>query len=223
MTLQSGFVDDVFSKTELEYIVKYMATLRPNFVSQSGNSFTGVDSNHPLYKWFVTHVFKKIQSLDIGKPAKLLHGSYLDERTPWNIHSDYYNKKIGEPYLAFIIPISVNNDMEQADKSNTIIFNEVDRFVSPMDGSLRRGRPFLYEGHTHTKKENNATEILSQHLSHIDPVELEHLTVKQILPWKLGRVCYWDEALLHCSDDFVATGNISKQALVIHTYTEGDI
>jgi hypothetical protein len=223
LTPQSGYVDDIFNRNELEYIIKYLSKLKPGFISAGGNEFSGIDKNHVLYSWFIKHIFEKIQATDAGKPAKILFGSYLHERTPWEVHSDYYHKKLGEPYMAFLIPLSVNNDMEQVDKSHTIIFNEIDKYVDLTSEGHRKGRPFLFPGHTETKKKNNATEIFEQHLSHINKDDLEYLSVKEVIPWKLGRVLYWSESLLHCSDDFVASGNTSKQAIVIHTYSDEDI
>jgi hypothetical protein len=144
----------------------------------------------------------------------LQFGSYLNEVTPWNLHSDYYHKSIGDPYMAFLIPISVDDDMGQVEKTNTIVFNEQDTYVD--DSAKHRSWSRQQWKINRTLKKNNA--VNEKLLSHLPMEDLECLTIHTIANWKFGSVIYWDERHLHCSDNFVDNGVRSKQALVIHTY-----
>lgn len=213
LTSGAGIIDNVFSRAELEEVVKYMSKMPKSFTSMTGNSFAAISQDHMFYSWFCKKIFNKIKELT-PVDAQLLFGSYLYETTPWILHSDYYHTSAGKPYMAFLIPISVNEDMDQVGKTNTVIFNEQDVYVdetighkSWTDDQWKQNR---------TPKENNA--VGESLLSHLPNEDLECLTIKTIANWRLGSVIYWDERYLHSSDNFINNGAQSKQALVIHTY-----
>jgi hypothetical protein len=211
----SGKVDDVFTKDEIIYFVNHLSILPGAKTISDGNKFTGIDANHQLYNWFNRKIFTKVQNI-FGDHVRLLFGSYLNEIAPWTVHSDYYSKAIGEPYMAFLIPLSVNNNIELADQTNTIVFNEIDTYVdvSPKDKTGAGSNWMQNE----SIKENNAMPYYEKHLSHLTDDQLQRVTVQNVLNWKLGSVIYWDEKLLHSSDNFLANNLKSKQAIVMHTY-----
>ena len=214
LTSGAGVIDDVFSQDTLATIVKYLSGLPKDYTSPDGNSFVAISQNHMLYSWFCKKIFNQIKELTTTD-VQLLFGSYLYETTPWQLHSDYYHKSIGSPYMAFLIPISVNNDTTQVEKTSTVIFNEEDTYVAPGAPSHKKWSRELWKANR-TFKENNA--VGNRLLSHLSTEDLECLTIKNILKWKSGSVIYWDEKNLHSSDNFIANGVTSKQALVIHTY-----
>jgi len=216
LTDNSGQIDDIFSQEELSYLKKYFSNLPGAFVHTDGNSFSSISQQHPLYSWFCKKVFNKIQQISDAK-VQLLFGSYLNEKSPWTVHCDYYHKLIGEPYTVFLIPLSVNGDPNLVDKTHTIIFNEEDTYVDNTGVANRMWDTKLWNSKK-TKKENNSMTFYEQHLSHVSVDELECLTIQKILKWKLGSVLYWDEKLLHCSDNFHKNNLTSKQAIVVHTY-----
>jgi len=90
----AGVIDNVFSQDELVTVVKYMSTLPKNYSSIDGNSFAAISQEHIFYSWFCKKVFNKIKELT-PIDIRLIFGSYLDEKTPWGLHSDYYHKSIG--------------------------------------------------------------------------------------------------------------------------------
>jgi hypothetical protein len=219
MLSDAGIIENVFSQHELEEGVKYFSKMSKHYVDDNGNSFTAISQEHILYNWFCKNFFSKIQNLtDVD--IQMIHGSYLDEKTPWNLHSDYYLKSlrpsIGDPYKAFLIPISVNEDTNQTAKTNTVIFNETDIYVPEANKKTSWSKKLWLLNRV--KKENNATVYGDGLLSHLLVEDLECLTVKLVANWKSGNVIYWDERLLHSSDNFIKNGVYSKQALVIHTY-----
>lgn len=210
----AGRVDNVFSRAELEEVIKYLSKMPKSIISNAGNSFTGISQDHMLYPWFRKRVFDKIKTLT-PVDAQLLFGSYLYEITPWVLHSDYYHTSAGKPYMAFLIPISVNEDMDQVDKTNTIIFNEQDTYIDEKNIEHKSWSDKQWKVNRIPKEKNAVGESLLNHL----PVEdLECLTIKTIANWQPGSVIFWDERYLHCSDNFINNGVNSKQALVLHTY-----
>jgi hypothetical protein len=215
MLESSGRIDNIFSQDELIYLIKYFANLPKSVVTYDNNSFAGISQAHPLYLWFCKNMFDKIQQLTKDN-IQLLFGSYLYENNPWTVHCDYYHKSVGSPYKAFLVPISVDEDMSLVEKTNTIIFNEEDVYVDT--SATNKMWDSMSWNATKTKKENNAMSVQDQHLSHISVDDLECLTIQNILNWKLGSVVYWDEKLLHSSDNFRKNNINSKQAIVIHTY-----
>lgn len=215
LTSGAGVIDNVFSKDELIEVVKYMSKLPKSYTSEDENSFAAISPEHLFYSWFCKKVFNKIKELT-PVDIQLIFGSYLDERTPWGVHSDYYHKAVGTPYMAFLVPLSVNGDMDQVSKTNTVIFNEEDTYTDDAC-SVKHWSDKLWKSNRQPK-ENNAVSLGSSLLGHVSVDNLECLTINTIANWKLGSVVYWDEKYLHSSDDFLKNGVESKQALVIHTY-----
>jgi hypothetical protein len=211
---QSGKIDRVFTSEDLKYFRKYFENLNQRKIVNGGNSFTGVSPDHQLYSWFEKRIFSCI--LPFIDPCRVLFASYLNEVDPWVVHSDYYHKLHGEPYLALLIPLTVDHGDQATNKTHTVIFNEQDTYVST------RNKDKIWEPiewlNNRTIKNPNAVEYYKDYLSHLDIEELEYLTVQNVLSWELGSVLFWDERQLHCSDNFLKQGLKSKQALVIHTY-----
>jgi hypothetical protein len=221
----AGIIDEVFSRNELTYINNYLLNFSKKFTppvtyspytNAAHNFFTTITKDHLLYPWFNKKIFSKISNLTSNN-VQMLKGGYLYECTPWKVHSDYYYKISNEPYMAFLIPISVNEDMDQVEKTNTIIFNEEDTFLSTEE--TNKNWSSKEWDNNKNKKDNNAVPFFEEYLSHESLDNLENLTINKILNWKLGSVLYWDEKLLHCSDNFIRNNISSKQGIVIHTYT----
>jgi len=210
----SGKIDQVFSTAEIGTFKKYLSALPDPITLCDGNQFFSVGQGHIMYSWFCKKIFGRIQEL-AGPHVQLLFGSYLHEVHPFDVHSDYYHKSLGEPYRAFLIPISVNHDTALVNRTNTIVFNEQDTYV---DTSKKRSYDSSSWMASKTFKENNALMTHSSYLSHVDRTVLECLTVQNVLNWTEGSVLWWDERLLHVSDNFVLNDVQSKQALVVHTY-----
>jgi hypothetical protein len=211
---RSGKIDQVFTEEEIINFQRYMSALPEPLTLYDGNRFSSIGQKHIMYSWFCKKVFNRIQEL-VGTQVQLLFGSYLNEVKPLSVHSDYYHKSIGEPYRAFLIPISANHNIHQVDMTNTVIFNEEDTFVDDNDTKTYNSSAWLQ---TKTFKNNNALMTHPQELSHIPNDILECLTVQNVLNWTSGSVLWWDERLLHVSDNFVLNGVQSKQAIVVHTY-----
>ena len=211
----AGIVEGVFSKEELSEAVKYLSRMSKSYTSMTGNSFSAISQEHAMYPWFCKKIFNKIKELT-PVDVQLLFGSYLYETTPWILHSDYYHTSAGQPYMAFLVPLSVNEDMEQVGKTNTIVFNEEDRYVDHAVGH-KSWSDEVWKANRQPK-ENNALALKDSLLSHIPDDDLECLTVNTVLNWQLGSVIYWHEQNLHASDNFIKNDAKSKQALVIHTY-----
>ena len=215
----AGMIDDVFSREELNDITNFVSQMPKHYIGPQGNSFSGISKDHILYSWFNKRIFNRIKELT-SVDIQLHFGSFLHEETPWALHSDYYQvSDAGDvnPYMAFLIPLSVNNDMDQVGKTSTVVFNEEDIYVNDPSDECKSWSEELWKDNR-TKKENNAVALKEGLLSHLPVEDLECLTVKTIANWQLGSLIYWGERYLHCSDNFVANGATSKQALVIHTY-----
>jgi len=207
----SGIVDDVFSRVELEFLLDRLSQLPRDHLYH-----TAITQDHVLYSWFDKKVFGRLRELT-EEPVKLLLGGLINEEMPQQLHSDYYYKNVGEPYKAFLIPIGVENQPEGLERVHTVTFNELDTFVDSAD-PVRKMWKRLEWDRNRLPKANNAMQYFDQHLSHLKPADLECLTVENIVPWQSGSVVYWNERQLHCSDNFVKNNIKSKQAIVVHTY-----
>ena len=78
-----------------------------------------------LKNWFEKLVMAKVQKF-FGTKCKMLFATYLNEEDPFDIHSDYFHKRIGEPFITFLIPLGVNGAVNKISLAKTIIFNQLD-------------------------------------------------------------------------------------------------
>jgi hypothetical protein len=209
---KSGIINDFFTEAELGPVLKYLSNLKSEF-----NYGDGIDETHQMYQWFVKKCFSKIQET-FGNDLILSRVTYLDKAVPIALHSDYYqiNGK-NRPKLAMLIPISSNNDRTFANSVSTIIFNETDVSVESSTHITRYWDRTSWDK-TREVKENNAMQYQDKYLNHISSDDLECLTVHTIADWKFGSLIYWDEQLLHTSNDFTKNNVKSKQAIILHTY-----
>ena len=223
--LKSGeiILENFISHSELNKVVEMMSKLPAgtNFEKSTSSSyFKSIGIGHVLYNWFNKIIFKKIQKY-FNDDCKMLFCAYVDESTPFGVHSDYYHKRIGEPYMAILIPISVDNNEDKLSLSKTIIFDQVDTYVDNNNHKKRTANNNIKKIHNKNIN-NNSLFLYEDELSHCDKDMLKALSVKQILPWTKGNAIYWDEKLLHCSNNFKTKGIKSKQHIIIHTYTENE-
>jgi hypothetical protein len=212
VTGKSGIIDNFFTEDELDPVLKYLSNLKTAY--GYGN---GLDETHPMYAWFVKKCFNKIQDT-LGKDLILARVTYLNDSNPIWLHSDYFQlNSRGTPALALLIPISSDGDSTFTNKVHTIIFNEEDVFEESQTEVTRHWIRNAWDKNK-VVKENNAMQYKDQHLSHLIDSDLECLTVHTIAEWKFGSLIYWNERLLHTSDNFIKNNVKSKQALVLHTY-----
>ena len=101
-------IKNFISEIELEKIVKIMSKL-PTGWKYKDTVGTSIGIGHPLRSWFDKIVFKRVQEI-FGDKCKMLFSMYLDEDDPFKVHSDYFHKRIGEPFITFHIPLSVDNN-----------------------------------------------------------------------------------------------------------------
>jgi hypothetical protein len=195
-------------------VIKYLSSLKSSEVFNYGN---GIDEGHQLYPWFWKKCFSQIQSI-FGQDLKLARVTYLNDTKPIILHSDYYQiNSRGTPKFAMLIPISTNNDKTFANKTYTVIFNEEDVYTQGSHTVTKFWEPANWNNNKQLK-ENNAMQYKEEYLSHLKDEDLECLTVDTVAEWKYGSLIYWNERLLHTSDNFTKNNVNSKQALILHTY-----
>ena len=207
MSRNAGQYLDVWTQEELDEIVEVMKN-NPALTIMK-NECRGIDENNVEYYWFMEVVFKKLQAL-LGQDILPVFGMYLNETNPWGIHTDAYHcAKFPdkEPALSILIPLSLDDDKQNLDKGFTLVFNEFTNTLEEM--------ALLPDV---SDREDSAVKIYEEHLTH-NPIDIvKRVTVKGVYPWTQGSVIYWDSLLLHDSNNFIAKGMHSKQAIVVHTY-----
>ena len=205
-----GQLFDVF---EFEEIQKWTNTLAnvPSLKIMH-NDCHGVDENNIYNFWFQKIIFSRIKDL-FGQHLKLVFGMLLNETKPWGIHTDAYHCDIfadRKPALSILIPYSVDYNPAWVDKTHTVIFDQVS------DSNQDMAHVYTQTNKDHPR---TACNIFQCHLSHNDNADLINaLTVQGIYRWAQGSVIYWNSRNLHDSDNFVANGFTSKQAIVLHTF-----
>lgn len=209
MTDTAGQYFNIWTRDELDNIVSVMKEVPTLIISE--NECKGIDENHIEYYWFMEVVHKRLQGL-FGENIKPVFGMFLNETTPWRIHTDAYHcAKFPdrESALSILMPYALDNDINNLDKGYTLVFNE--RIRSNEETS---------ELPDMSSDPNSAVNIYQEHLTHNSIDLVKKVTVKGIYPWVSGSVIYWDSLLLHDSNNFLRYGLHSKQAIVVHTYKD---
>ena len=216
-----GEIKNFISEQEIESVVKVMSKLPKGENTNKSNTasyYKSIGQGHALKNWFEKLVMTKVQKF-FGIKCKMLFATLLNEEDPFEIHTDYFHKRIGEPFITFLIPLGVNNAVDKISLAKTIIFNQTDTGLDrdvhtkkSYDNNFRK----LYKDILN----DNSADLHSTELSHCDIEDLKKLTTKAVLVWERGNALYWDQASLHCSNNYTAHGITSKQAIVIHTYME---
>lgn len=193
-----GKIDDFFTAEQLNNIVNVFQKL--DTVDNLPNNCYGIDKKHSkAYLWFNKIVLSSI-STKFNPNLKLIFAMFLDCVEPFDIHNDL--KEIpesgGKHFLSFLIPYSVNHNIELCNKASTLIFNEYTTSTCEV--------------------ENNVSYLYENTLSHVSKEKTYSITLKENLTWNFGSLCWWDSKLLHVSNNFKKDGYKSKQAIVIHTY-----
>lgn len=215
----SGKLDNVFTDAELNKFLNYFNALKEKYHTDRGQTYSCIDERHILYSWFCDNVFKKIQA-HVAAPIKFFYAGLMDSQNPLNVHSDYYYKTEGrEPFMAFLIPLKVNDGNEGLERASTVIFNEIDTYVDHDHNEDRKYRNSqqLLERPLLT---NNCLHLGGSLLSHVNPEVLRRISLQKILEWNRGSVIFWNEKHLHCSNNYAENGVTHKQAIVMHTYME---
>jgi hypothetical protein len=195
-----GIAKNIFSLAELEHAIKIFQKF--DTTPATGAVCAGVDNNHAGYLWFEKKILNKIKPI-FNPDLKLIFGMLLDCTKPFDIHHDLkpLPEKGGKHYLTFLIPYSVNNQVELCGHASTLIFNECCEELNKM--------PDL---------DNNISNIFDSKISHVDKKRLTKYSLKLEAVWNLGDIIWWDSSLAHVSNDFHKRGFDSKQCIVLHTY-----
>lgn len=198
-----GQIENIWSEEELGRAEKILDALPDQInVGNGKNAYTnGIDQQHFLYRWAHNFFAEKIMK-EMNIKMKIWHLMLLKEFSPWTVHTDW-NKGDQKPFMAFLIPLSWQGS--DSSQTHTIIFNEK---------CTTNTRTFCQES---SFKEPNCRNLYDNLCRHVEPEVLDKLTLAGAYRWKRGNMLYWDRSLLHCSDDFLGAGIVSKKAIVIFT------
>jgi hypothetical protein len=146
---------------------------------------------------------------DLNISGKITGGNFFETPNPFHIHTDTGKKsELGEltPKYNIVIPLT-----EEADH-NTVIFDQqwhgdASHF---MIGSIYKYWPdpvynlrkTNYDGVENlTVLPFNEDDYIN-YLAHLPYETVQGLSVKQVVPWKVGEALIFDSSLLHCGSYF---------------------
>ena len=187
---------------------------KTNAMTIMNNDCHGVNENHMFYNWFIDTIFSKIQNVMNDQNLVPTFGMYLNETKPWGIHTDGYHVHDNpnrETAISFLMPLSVDNDPSLVTESRTIVFDQC-RYTNSIDD--------IESLDDQTNHPNSALHIYKKHLSHNKENKVKRFTVQGQYQWTRGSLIWWQGRYFHDTDNFLANGYTSKQALVIHTHYE---
>jgi hypothetical protein len=200
-TLPTGQIPNFFPLEKVQMIVQTFARLNSS-TNKFGNQYHGIGPDHLGY------LFVKRQLLDpinkhFNTDAQLVFAFYLDCISPVGPHFDLHKLPgPGKHWCSFLIPYSVDNDVNLCSNASTVVLNE---WGYDKEDEL----PVL---------PINILDLKHELLSHVaDDICVRHSLAHNAI-WHPGDLIFWDSRLSHLSNDFVSRGFTSKQAVVIHTY-----
>lgn len=211
MKSRYGQILDVFSPTELDFVIHHIALQIPqrNFERKDTyiSGFTDQDPVYPAVKKFVIDRINATCPWPINKVA---WGMHLVTRNPYSIHTDKWSGGDDGKGLAYVVPLWTVPRSPSAN-TKTIVFNEefldTDRF-----DDFVASQPEV--------KIPDAASVWHEVPGDIDRAQCKYLSVALAAEWHLGSVIYWHRTQLHCSDDFPKKGIEEKSALVIFSHHE---
>jgi len=139
------------------------------------------------------------------------HSHIIHSIMPYNIHSDYYQRKALPsklvPAYTFIIPL--------ADcASHTLAFNE--------SSEIKHFKEYLEQVNPDPlpKEQQVSQDIYDRYLSHCDINHMQYLSLKEIFPWRAGSFYACDRRHFHCSDNYYKNNLKDKRAIIMWTSTK---
>lgn len=190
--------------------------------------FSFADSPGKQLQW----LFDKIQR-SLLPNMKLDFFAIQEAINPWKIHADIRWKELDIPYKVILIPVDVEPisgpvsiiDWPETytltfDQRNFLSKWDIDRVKhGPKSGNTDQSawlRPIdniQFENFVDGYQIDNTT--WNRYLSHMDYTSSEGLSINAINHWKPRSLMYWDNTMLHCSDNFLASGIRTKRSLMI--------
>lgn len=146
---------------------------------------------------------------DLNITGKITGGNYFQTPNPFHIHTDTGKKEeLGDltPKYNIVIPLT------EAEDHNTVIFDqqwhgEASHF---MVGSIYKYWPDpvynlrknSYHGVKGITDFNFDLDQYKTYLKHLPYETVQGLSIKQVVPWRIGEALIFDSSLLHCGSYF---------------------
>jgi|TARA_R110000772_G_scaffold177008_1_gene288630 hypothetical protein len=189
------------------------------------NDCHGVNEEHVFYNWFMENIFSNIKNLIADQNLVPTFGMYLNETKPWGIHTDGYHvhqDPTRKPAISFLMPLSVDNKQDLVSQSHTIVFNQSSDTITIKDDidTKEYNNRAMVSLDDVSAMPDSAMHIYKKHLSHNVVEDVQRMTVQGVYQWTRGSLIWWQGQYFHDTDNFLANGHTSKQALVIHTHYE---
>jgi|TARA_A100001388_G_scaffold251717_1_gene213769 hypothetical protein len=192
-SLKTGRVKNFLTHGEMTEFRKHFLSTKP-VKSNLMDDIYGIDyKNVSHYLWFKKTMWKKLTKF-LAKDVNLAVAMFCKFTNSFKIHNDYgkyLESKNMKSHVVCLIPFSVNQDVKQCKKSQTLIFE---------------------------KGENaNAYEDHKKFLSN-NPIErVKQYKIIKVHEWKSGDLIWWRSDMDHAGSHF--TDSIKeKECWSIHTY-----
>lgn len=199
------------------------ALSKTDAIKIKNNDCHGVGEDHVFYTWFMDNIFNNIKKVMADPYLVPTFGMYLNETKPWGIHTDgyhVYNNPNRKTAVSFLMPLSVDNNPELASSAHTIVFDQSSDSITIRDDVATYNSNAISSLVNTSDSPHSAVHIHDKHLSHNVREDIEKMTVQGVYQWTRGSLIWWKGNYFHDTDNFIANGFTSKQALVIHSHYE---
>lgn len=203
-------LDNFFSESDLKFMVSMIQqdhrvhesrNLYGNSDRPDGVRYVAQNNSHQAIAEFLD---RRLEGL-LDQPATFNQIWSMIEYVPFEFHADwdFDNAPGKEIYYTILIPLETVN-------TRTIIANEA--------GDTN----FFFEWKPRVKPISNhfSRDFFKQHLSHCAKDQMYYLSHHATFEWRRGSLLAFDRRRWHASDNFVANGLKSKEAILSFTHVD---
>ena len=145
----------------------------------------------------------------LGIEGKITGGNYFSTPNPFHVHTDTGKKEeLGDlnPKYNIVIPLTEEED------HNTVIFDQqwhgdashfmVGSIYKYWPDPVYNNRKDSYQGVKNITDFNFDIVKYKSYLKHLPYETVQGLSIKEVVPWRIGEALIFDSTLLHCGSYF---------------------
>lgn len=146
---------------------------------------------------------------DLNIAGKITGGNFFETPNPFHVHTDTGKKEeLGKltPKYNIVIPLT------EAEDHNTVIFDQqwhgdashfmVGSIYKYWPDPVYNLRKSSYHGVENIGSFNFDINLYKSYLTHLPYETVQGLSIKQVVPWRIGEALIFDSSLLHCGSHF---------------------
>lgn len=209
-------METVVTQQEIDCILEFYFSSNDVIEKNTGPKVLRIEEDNPILAPIIKRIKKEVGDFDVR------YAHVFDVTAPHMIHNDDVNE-YPDCYKAFTMPLKIYSN---TDDISLVVFDQyyyggAVKFVNGADttGWQAYYNQYLtdYNDVEGTNNQGIDSAFRKKYLTHLEDSWIEGLSIKEAMPWKVGRILCFDSLALHCSTDFRNVGVSRKIGLSIFT------